>query len=57
MHQDDGGFGNEGVYAMTTYSNRQSGNLGIKKKDSVKKCALINRLLRKLHRPRELTNA
>uniref|UniRef100_A0A146LST4 Pecanex-like protein n=1 Tax=Lygus hesperus TaxID=30085 RepID=A0A146LST4_LYGHE len=25
MHQDDGGFGNEGVYAMTTYTNRQSG--------------------------------
>ncbi|XP_073980876.1 pecanex isoform X2 [Rhodnius prolixus] len=28
MHQDDGGFGNEGVYAMTTYSNRQSGISG-----------------------------
>ncbi|XP_014242647.1 pecanex-like protein 1 isoform X3 [Cimex lectularius] len=27
MHQDDGGFGNEGVYAMTTYTNRQSGGI------------------------------
>ncbi|XP_014279000.1 pecanex-like protein 1 isoform X1 [Halyomorpha halys] len=27
MHQDDSWFGNEGVYAMTTYANRQSGGI------------------------------
>lgn len=27
MHQDEGGFGNEGVYAMTTY-NRHSAMSG-----------------------------